>query len=122
MIKLPTLLIFVTYLTVISCNVTKPKSTRKNIDLSSVQSITIGKSKEDSTALTMTKSDVKTFVRKWNVAKSEGLCIYLPTHWIIVNLKDGTQRIFRQNGKSIKEKNDECFNMGDPEEYEGLYR
>ena len=115
-------LFFLICLIAISCSVAKPKSTKKRRELSSVQSITIGDGELDSTVLTMTESDVKTFVRKWNEAKSKGRCIYLTTHWIIVTLKDGTQRTFRQNGETIKENGDECFNIGDVNEYGGLYR
>lgn len=116
------LLFLLICLLVLSCTTSKQKSTKKSIELSDVASITIGNSKNDSTALTMIDTDIKTFVRKWNKAKSNGLCKYLPTYWIIVNLKNGDQRVFCQNGETIKENNDECFDIGDPKEYNGLYR
>lgn len=120
--KQQNLLFLLICLCMLSCTTSKQKSTKKSIELSDVASITIGNSKNDSTALTMTDTDVKMFVRKWNKAKSKGFWKYLPTHWIIVNLKNGDRRVFRQNGEKIKENNDECFEIEDPEEYSGLYR
>jgi len=98
------------------------RSTKKELKISDVDSISVGNQLQDSTALTMVEEDLKTFVMKWNKAESIGLCKYAPEHWITVYLKDGTQRTFRQNGETIKEKNDECFNMGPISDYKGMYR
>lgn len=121
MTKLTTFISFLIVLS-IGCTTTKRKSSKENIEFSDVKSITIGNGKEDSTALTMVEIDAKAFVRKWNNAYSKGRCKYMSTHWITVNLKDGTKRFFRQNGETMKEKGDECFDMGSTQEYKGLYR
>jgi hypothetical protein len=61
----------------------------------------------------LSSEEAKSFVDKWNGSSSIGPCKYLVAYWIDVTLKDGTKRTFRTRGKSIKENNDQCFDLGD---------
>ena len=80
------------------------KVPQTEIDIAKVDSILIGTSK-------LSDDKAKQFAEDWNDAKPVGPCKYIATYLLTVYQKDGTQRHFRANGKTIKEKNDSGFRM-----------
>lgn len=115
-------LFILSILILIGCKISRSNGSKAEINLADVESITIGDGLEDSTAITLVRSDVITFVNKWNSSTPKGMCKYRPEHWFIVKMKDGSTRKFRQGGETMKENNDYCFDVGSNEAYKGLYR
>ncbi|CAN5738910.1 hypothetical protein BH11BAC7_BH11BAC7_09900 [soil metagenome] len=94
------------------------------ISISDVDSVVINDTKSDSLYLPskkLTAAQIKQFADDWNKAKSIGPCKYLPQYRLTVYLNDGTQRNFRANGKTIKEKTDYGFRMKEENYFKHLY-
>lgn len=70
----------------------------------------------------LTAEQSKIFVEKWNSAKSKGPCKYIVLYWVDITLNDKTVRTFRVNGQSIKENNDQCFDLGDGKYIDRLWK
>ena len=109
-----------------ACGQTKSIDDKQAIDLTTVDFIEIrNHSGQADTIQTirkrLTNEQTKLFVDKWNTAKSNGPCKYIVLYWVDVTFKDKTKRTFRVNGKNIKEKNDQCFDLGDSKYIEQLW-
>lgn len=120
-------IIFIATLT--ACGQTKTKSTgdKQPINFSTVDFIEIrnhsGQADSIKTVFKrLTSEQTKVFVDKWNNAKANGPCKYIVLFWADITFKDGTKRTFRINGKSIKEKNDYCFDIGDNKLIENIWK
>lgn len=55
------------------------------------------------------ESQINRFVRKWNNSYPIGPCKYIPKFTMTIKIKNGKNRDFRINGKTIKEHNDYGF-------------
>lgn len=116
-------------LTLTSCVQTKTQSIddKQTIDFSMVDFVEIrNHSGQTDTIQTvrkrLTNEQSKKVVDSWNNAKINGPCKFIVLFWVDIKLKDGTTRTFRINGKNIKEKNDYCFDIGDDELIENLWK
>jgi len=99
---------------------------RIGIDFSNVNKIEIknnplGRDKLPAETRQLTTEQSKLFVEKWNTSESIGLCKYLVHYWVYVTYKDGSQRTFRINGKTIKEKNDYGYSIEDEKFFDNLW-
>ena len=92
------------------------------INITEVDSIVISPHfKPDSLSRKLSDAQAKQFTEDWNDAKSIGPCKYAPKYFLSVYLADGTQRGFRVNGKTIKEKTDYGFQMKKEDYFEKLW-
>ena len=122
------ILIFLLSTVLIACKQSKTKyaDEKKSIDLATVDDIVLKKSSDQKDSLNinmklLTDEQSKWIVDKWNNAKSKGPCKYVPTYWLEVHFKDGTKRTFLINGQTIKESNDDCYDLGDSKYLEQLW-
>ena len=109
-----------------TCGQSKSIGNKQAIKLTTVDFIEIrNHSGQADTIKTIRKrlanEQTKLFVDKWNTAESNGPCKYIVLYWVDITFKDKTKRTFRVNGKNIKEKNDQCFDLGDSKYMEHLW-
>lgn len=104
----------------LACGQTKTQSNfeQSKLDIETIDFIEIDHKPEqyDTTQLEkklLTAQQRKTFVAKWNNAKSVGPIKSMTRHFITVHFKDGTTRKFKGNGPILKENNDFGFDLGD---------
>jgi hypothetical protein len=57
-------------------------------------------------SLMLSKSQIGTFVRKWNNSYSLGPCKFMPSFTLFAKMKGGSTRDFRIVGSTLKETND----------------
>jgi hypothetical protein len=62
-------------------------------------------------SVTFTEQQRNEFIRKWNNSYPIGLCKYIPEFTITIKMKNGERRVFRINGRTIKERNDYAFRL-----------
>lgn len=103
------------------------KDNRAFIQPSSVTSMIIRKTElvADSSYIaekTLSKNNENHFLLTWNAAEPKGMCKYAPQYEVLVTLKSGRTRKFRINGSSIKEQNDFCYNTGDSDFGNNLWK
>jgi len=114
------ILTFILSILLMACGQTKTKSVgdKQNIELAAIDNVELRKHQYQKDSLNinlklLNGEQSKWLVDKWNNAKSNGICTYIPTFWLAIHFKDGSKRTFRINGQSIKESNDYCFDLGD---------
>ena len=95
------------------------------INFSNVDSIIIYNTFPDDTIAPPPKklSDkkAKQFVDDFNNSVSVGQCKYFAYFHLTVYQKDKSERQFRANDKSIKEKTDDCFDIGEKNYFDKLW-
>jgi hypothetical protein len=103
---------------------TKSPFDKLPIDLDSVDFVMLEKHQRNDTIvpepISLTDSQAKLIADKWNNSVGKGLCKYLPEFFMTVYLKDKRKREFRINGQNIKENNDWCYDLGEPDFIEKL--
>lgn len=105
-----------------ACGHGKHTDDRRMIDLSKVDFIKICRQQDTAqNCKLLTNEQAHLFVKKWNKSKSTGPCKYIVLYWIKVMFKDGTERIFRLNGKDIKSEDDWCYDLDDSQYIEQLW-
>ena len=73
-------------------------------------------------SIKLTDKNIQKFTDDFNDSKYVGPCKYYPFYLLNVYLKDGKSRDFRCNGQNIKENNDQCFEIGDHNYFDDLYK
>ncbi len=63
----------------------------------------------------LSDSMIEDLIDRLNKSHSMGPCKYINLYVINIYLTDGTKRMFRINGPSIKENSDWCFDIKDPD-------
>jgi hypothetical protein len=124
--KSTVLLVFVSFLIFTGLATQKPSADKKNIDLTTVNSIDILKAfrPPDTTTCVwkrLTKEQMKLFVDKWNGTTDKELKKYITTFKVAVYFKNNTIREFRVNGQYIKENADWSLDFKDKGYFEKLY-
>jgi hypothetical protein len=110
-----------------SCQIPYKKGDWLTLDYNFTDSVVIKKVRCDKDTIDypskrLTNLEISKFYIHWNSCKKKELCKFLPTYEITVYSHYVTQRHFRANGGNIKEDNDYCYQLGDENYFDNLYK